>query len=89
MPRYYRNAGTVTEDERNAEDGREGHSSWSLFVLQANQRETNAVIVFLGGLTDQSFLGDSALANPWLENNSVDGVAVGDLQPLKLGAFLW
>ena len=73
--RHYRNRGTDTENGPNTGDGRESPlKSEQIPPFRANQKEIDAVIVFLEGLTDQEFLTDPAFANPWPENHPAQGV---------------
>jgi cytochrome c peroxidase len=73
--RHYRNGGTVINEGPNAGDGRQSPLKSELIrPFRANQQETDAVIAFLEGLTDPTFLSDPAFANPWPENHPAQGL---------------
>ncbi len=60
-------------------DGRESPLKSELIrPFRANQQETDAVIAFLEGLTDQGFLTDPPFVNPWPQHHPAQGIPARD-----------
>ena len=60
-------------------DGKESPLKSELIrPFRADQQDTDAVIAFLEGLTDQGFLTDPTFASPWPQNHPAQGISARD-----------